>query len=86
MKLSKSAESITTSPILIIAAEINKKIQQGEKVFNLTVGDFNSQIYPIPDRLTELTIEAYNQHETNYPGAFGIDQLTGHHRFAERLL
>jgi len=75
MKLSKSAESITTSPILIIAAEINKKIQQGEKVFNLTVGDFNSQIYPIPDRLTELTIDAYKQHETNYPGAFGIDQL-----------
>ncbi|MCK5663746.1 MAG: pyridoxal phosphate-dependent aminotransferase [Thiotrichaceae bacterium] len=75
MKQSKAAESITTSPILVIAAEINKKIQQGEKIFNLTVGDFNSQIYPIPDRLTELTIDAYNQHETNYPGAFGIDQL-----------
>ncbi len=75
MKLSKASETITTSPILIIAAEINKKIQQGENVFNLTVGDFNSQIYPIPERLTELTIEAYRQHETNYPGAFGIDQL-----------
>ena len=75
MKLSSAAQSITTSPILTIAAEINAKINQGEKVYNLTVGDFNSQIYPIPERLTELTIEAYQQHETNYPGAFGLDPL-----------
>lgn len=75
MKLSSAAQSITTSPILTIAAEINAKISQGENVYNLTVGDFNSQIYPIPERLTELTIEAYKQHETNYPGAFGLDPL-----------
>jgi len=75
MKLSSAAQSITTSPILTIAAEINAKINQGEKIYNLTVGDFNSHIYPIPERLTELTIEAYNQHETNYPGAFGLDPL-----------
>ena len=75
MKLSSAAQSITTSPILTVAAEINVKISQGENVYNLTVGDFNSQIYPIPERLTELTIEAYKQHETNYPGAFGLDPL-----------
>jgi aspartate aminotransferase len=75
MKLSRSAESITSSPILTIAAEINGKIAQGAKIYNLTIGDFNSQIYPIPERLTELTIEAYRQHQTNYPGAFGVDEL-----------
>lgn len=75
MKLSAAALAITTSPILTIAAEINAKINQGENVYNLTVGDFNSGLYPIPERLTELTIEAYQQHETNYPGAFGIDNL-----------
>jgi aspartate aminotransferase len=74
-KLSSQAEAISTSPILIIAAEINKKIQQGERVFNLTVGDFNSKIFPIPERLTQLVIEAYREHETNYPGAFGVDTL-----------
>ena len=75
MKLSSSAQNITTSPILTIAAEINAKINQGEKIYNLTVGDFNSQIYPIPERLTTLIIDAYKQHETNYPGAFGLDPL-----------
>ncbi|MBC8386247.1 MAG: pyridoxal phosphate-dependent aminotransferase [Gammaproteobacteria bacterium] len=75
MKLSSAAQSITTSPILTIAAEINQKINQGEQVFNLTVGDFNSQIFPIPERLTELTIAAYEDHQTNYPGAFGLDSL-----------
>mgnify|MGYP002639837778 CR=1 FL=1 len=75
MKLSSAAQSITTSPILTIAAEINAKINQGEKIYNLTVGDFNSQIYPIPERLTELTIDAYRRHETNYPGAYGVDLL-----------
>jgi len=76
-KLSNQAQGISTSPILIIAAEINKKIQQGEKVYNLTVGDFNSRIFPIPTRLTELVVEAYQAHETNYPGAFGMDGLRG---------
>lgn len=75
MKLSSAAQSITTSPILTIAAEINAKISQGKKIYNLTVGDFNSKIYPIPERLTALTIKAYQQHETNYPGAFGLDPL-----------
>ncbi len=75
MKLSISAKNIFTSPILTIAAEINEKIKQGEKVYNLTVGDFDSQIFPIPKRLTALTIEAYEHHETNYPGAFGMPEL-----------
>lgn len=75
MKLSRQAEAVTTSPILTIAAAINEKIARGEQIYNLTVGDFNSKIFPIPDRLTALIIEAYEQHETNYPGAFGLPGL-----------
>jgi aspartate aminotransferase len=75
MKLSRQAEAVTTSPILTIAAEINEKIAQGQQLYNLTVGDFNSKIFPIPQRLTALIIEAYEQHETNYPGAFGLPGL-----------
>lgn len=75
MKLSRQAEAVITSPILTIAAEINEKITQGEQIYNLTVGDFNSKIFPIPQRLTDLIIDAYQQHETNYPGAFGLPGL-----------
>ena len=73
--MSQQAEAIATSPILIIAAEINRRIRQGDRVFNLTVGDFDPRIFPIPERLTELVFDAYRQHETNYPGAFGVDNL-----------
>ncbi len=75
MKLSATAERITSSPILTFAAEINNRIAQGENIHNLTIGDFDPQVYPVPQRLSELIIEAYRQHQTNYPGAFGVDEL-----------
>lgn len=75
MKLSRLAESITTSPILTIAAQINEKKAAGEKIFNFTVGDFDANIFPIPDLLSKETIKAYEAHETNYPGAFGMPEF-----------
>jgi len=75
MKLSKLAEGITTSPILTIAAQINEKKAAGEKIFNFTVGDFDADIFPIPDLLRAKTIEAYEDNQTNYPGAFGVPEF-----------
>jgi len=75
MKLSRLAEQITTSPILTIAAQINQKKAAGERIFNFTVGDFDSNIFPIPDLLSKETIKAYEAHETNYPGAFGMPEF-----------
>ncbi len=75
MKLSRLAEQITTSPILTIAAEINARKQRGEVLHNLTVGDFDSAIFPIPDALTEAVIAAYRNHRTNYPGAAGLPEI-----------
>ena len=75
MKLSRLAENITTSPILTIAAQINEKKAAGERIFNFTVGDFDANIFPIPKLLTEETIKAYEAHETNYPGAFGMPEF-----------
>ena len=72
MKLSKLSEQITTSAILTIAAEINQRNSEGEKIHNLTVGDFDANIFPIPEALTAATIRAYENHQTNYPGAFGL--------------
>ena len=75
MKLSRLAEQITTSPILTIAAEINARQARGESLHNLTVGDFDSTIFPIPDGLTEAIIAAYRDHQTNYPGAVGMPEI-----------
>lgn len=75
MKLSRLAENITTSPILTIAAQINEKKAAGEQIFNFTVGDFDANVFPIPELLTEEIIKAYESHETNYPGAFGMPEF-----------
>ncbi len=75
MKLSQLAEEITTSPILTISAQINAKIAEGEKIYNFTVGDFDPDIYPIPEPLRDETIAAYQNNETNYPGAFGMPEF-----------
>lgn len=75
MKISKLAESISTSPLLTLAAQINQRKQQGQVVYNMTVGDFDPNLYPIPAELTDFIKSAYDQHETNYPGAFGLLEL-----------
>jgi aspartate aminotransferase len=75
MKLSHLADNITTSPILTFAASVNAKIANGEKVYNLTVGDFNSNIYPIPAELKTGIKKAIDDNHTNYPGAVGMPNL-----------
>lgn len=74
-KVSKLAENIVGSEIIKIAAEINAKIKAGEKIYNLTIGDFNSKIFPIPTELKKEIIAAYNNNETNYPVAEGMPDL-----------
>ncbi len=75
MKLSKLANNIAISPILPFAAALNAKKAAGETVYNLTIGDFDPSIYPIPEQLTAQSIKAYEAGETNYPGAVGMPML-----------
>lgn len=77
MKLSRLAAQIKISPILAIAAEINARRARGEELHNLTVGDFDSSIFPIPDGLTEAVVAAYRDHQTNYPGVAGQPEIRG---------
>ncbi|MBA2611964.1 MAG: aminotransferase class I/II-fold pyridoxal phosphate-dependent enzyme [Bacteroidetes bacterium] len=75
MKVSKLAENIIGSEIIKLAGEVNEKIKQGEKIYNLTIGDFNPNEFPIPTELKEHIIEAYNANQTNYPAADGMAEL-----------
>ncbi len=75
MKLSHLADQIQTSPILTIAAAINARKAAGETLHNLTVGDFDPRIFPVPEALTKATIAAYQDHQTNYPGAVGVAEI-----------
>jgi aspartate aminotransferase len=75
LKVSRIAENIIGSEIIKLAAEVNEKIRNGEKIYNLTIGDFNSKIFPIPAGLKKAIVEAYNNDETNYPVAEGMPDL-----------
>lgn len=74
-QVSKLAEHIIGSEIIKLAAEVNEKIRQGEKVYNLTIGDFNPKIFPIPAELKQYIQEAYADDHTNYPAADGMPEL-----------
>jgi len=73
--VSEVAENLIASEIIKIANEVNEKIKGGEKIHNLTIGDFNSNIFPIPDGLKAEIIKAYENNQTNYPAANGIAEL-----------
>jgi aspartate aminotransferase len=74
-ELSHLAENIIGSEIVKLAGEVNALIANGEKIFNLTVGDFNPKIFPIPSELKQFIIDALIDDETNYPPADGIAPL-----------
>ena len=48
---------------------------QGAEIANLTIGDLNSNIYPIPAELKANIQKAYQENLTNYPPANGLVTL-----------
>lgn len=75
LPVSGMAETLTGSEIIKLAGEISEIINKGEKVHNLTIGDFDPEIFPIPEALKEGIISAYRNNQTNYPAANGIPEL-----------
>ncbi len=73
--VSEMAENLIGSEIIKLAAEVHEKIRNGERVFNYTIGDFDSNIFPIPAELTTEIIAAYRDNQTNYPAANGVLEL-----------
>ena len=69
------AGSLKGSEILRIATEIRAKLAAGEKICNLTVGDFDPRQFRIPKLLEEATVEAIRRGETNYPPGIGMPVL-----------
>jgi aspartate aminotransferase len=73
--VSEMAEHLIGSEIIKLANEINEKIKKGEKIYNLTIGDFDPKIFPIPSELLNEIINAYKEGQTNYPVANGMPEL-----------
>jgi aspartate aminotransferase len=71
-KLSNLAETLIGSEIVRLGAEIKEKIKKGDRIYNFTIGDFDSSIFPIPKKLEQEIINAYQNKYTTYPPADGI--------------
>lgn len=74
-KLSQLAETLIGSEIVKLGADIKAKMAQGDKIYNFTIGDFDSSIFPIPQEFENEIIDAYKKHNTTYPPAEGILEL-----------
>ncbi|MGV8877394.1 MAG: pyridoxal phosphate-dependent aminotransferase [Sphingobacteriaceae bacterium] len=78
MEVSVLAQTLKGSEIIKIAGEINELKKQGEQIANLTIGDFDPAIFPIPDELKTNITNAYQANHTNYPPADGVATLREH--------
>ncbi|RZK76442.1 MAG: aminotransferase class I/II-fold pyridoxal phosphate-dependent enzyme [Pedobacter sp.] len=72
MNVSVLANTLIGSEIIKIGNEVNDMKRKGAQIANLTIGDFDPTIFPIPEELKEGIVSAYNAHQTNYPPADGI--------------
>jgi aspartate aminotransferase len=74
-QLSQLAETLIGSEIVKLGAEIKAKMKAGQSIYNFTIGDFDSNVFPVPALLRELVAEAYAEGFTNYPPAEGNLEL-----------
>lgn len=70
--LSQLADSLVGSEIVKLGNAINERRAKGEKIYNYSIGDFDPEIFPIPQEYEDAIISAYKEHRTNYPPAEGI--------------
>ncbi len=75
MNVSKLAANLIGSEIIKIGNEVNDLKAKGAEIANLTIGDLNSNLYPIPSKMKEGIQKAYQDNLTNYPPANGLLSL-----------
>jgi aspartate aminotransferase len=74
-RLSVLADTLLSSEILRIAAEVREKREQGVSICDLTIGDFGATEFPVPDMLLDGTVDALRKGETKYPPSTGLPIL-----------
>lgn len=73
--VSYMAAHLVGSEIIRLANDINERIKAGETIANLTIGDFDPAVFPVPQKLLDEIILAYRNGHTNYPVANGMPAL-----------
>jgi aspartate aminotransferase len=74
-RVSKLALGMAGSLILEVAADVRTRTARGRTICDLTIGDFDSRQFPIPEVLRDRIIAALGAGETNYPAGPGMPAL-----------
>ena len=74
-RISAMSDAMSGSEILRIAGEIRALTEGGQRVCNLTVGDFSPAEFRIPAYLEHEIADALHRGETNYPPSNGVAPL-----------
>ncbi|HHO53695.1 MAG TPA: aminotransferase class I/II-fold pyridoxal phosphate-dependent enzyme [Deltaproteobacteria bacterium] len=69
------ANKLQGSQILAIAAHVARCRAEGRTIANLTIGDFDPSLYPIPSALEQRIVAQLQAGQTNYPPAVGVPEL-----------
>jgi len=75
MQVSQMAAGLSGSEIIRIGNQVSEQVRQGANICNLTIGDFDPTIFPIPAGLNQGITQAYQAGQTNYPPAAGLGEL-----------
>ena len=62
--VSVKAANLIGSEIVRLGQEINQQIKDGQQIYNLTIGDFNPELFPIQESLEKYIIKAYEKRHT----------------------
>ena len=85
-KLSQLAETLIGSEIVKLGADIKAKMTVGNKIYNFTIGDFDSSIFPIPKEfendLSTIQPMLYIKKAGVRMGAIIRNELIPHHELA----
>jgi aspartate aminotransferase len=67
MQVSQKAAHLIGSEIIKLAGEINALKAQGKDILNLTIGDFDPAVFPLPQALSEGIQAAYRAGKPTTP-------------------
>jgi aspartate aminotransferase len=67
MRISRLVDQMSGSEIIRIGNAVSEQIRQGASICNLTIGDFDPKLFPIPEGLRDDIVAAYQAGHTNYP-------------------
>ena len=74
-RVSRLANGLTGSAILRIAGEVRAMKNEGKSIVDLTVGDFSSKQFRIPQELEDGIVDALRAGESTYPPSNGLESL-----------